>query len=63
MAMVPVSVAGLVHLSGIAFRASSGSVALKAETAVLDVGLLSGLVVKHIAADVGGSVGIGIVGL
>ena len=63
MAMVPVSVAGLVHLSGIAFRTSAGSVALQTETAVIDEGLLSGLVVKHVAADVGGSVGIGIVGI
>ena len=63
MAMVPVSVAGLVHLSGIAFRTPAGSVALQAETAVIDAGLLSGLVVKHVAADVGGSVGIGIVGI
>ena len=63
MAMMPVRVAGLVHLAGIAFRAPAGSVALQAETAVLDESLLSVLVVKHVAADVGGSVGIGIVGL
>ena len=63
MAMMPVRVAGLMHLAGIAFRAPAGSVALQAETAVLDESLLSVLVVKHVAADVGGSVGIGIIGL